>query len=37
VSYTIGDTRPYTKIGELGTMSIKEAREIAGTVQAIAE
>jgi len=37
VSYTIGETRPYTKIGELGTMTIDEARKIARTVQTLAE
>lgn len=36
-SYTIGETRPYTKIGELGSMSIDEARKICRTVQALAE
>lgn len=37
VSYKIGDTRPDTKIGELGTMSIDEARKVARTVAVLAD
>jgi len=36
-SYTIGKTRPYTKIGELGSMTIDEARKLCRTIQALAE